>query len=111
MRAGDQACWQQGLGVGSGEAGTDFPGTLAKDRGGALGRKLHFRTSRDLELLTPSQCPTPSCTLSSWTLLARPLCSSLSRGECACVWGVPKGGRTLHGCDLYTVPALETFLS
>ena len=34
-----------------------------------LGRRLHSGNSRDLELLTPGQCP-----FSSWTLLGGPLC-------------------------------------
>ena len=56
-----------------------------------LGRRLHSGNSRDLELLTPGQCP-----FSSWTLLGGPLCPSLGHREGACVWG--GGGRGLCGC-------------
>jgi hypothetical protein len=50
-----------------------------------LGRRLHSGNSRDLELLTPGQCPF------SWTLLGGPLCPSLGHREGACIWG--GGGR------------------
>ena len=78
----DPACWWLGWGFGSGEAGlAHWPETGVVP----LGRRPHSGNSRDLELLTPGQCPF------SWTLLGGPLCPSLGHREGACIWG--GGGR------------------
>lgn len=79
-------------GVGIWQRGGWDPGFLAHwpETGAVpLGRRQHSGNSRDLEPLTPGQCP-----FSSWTLLGGGApCSSVSHREGACVWGGGGGGR------------------